>query len=84
MAAQWTPDMTTGIDELDQQHQELIRRVNAFAEALSTGAGAGQVAELLDFCLAYAEQHFALEEAHMERLNCPAAQIGRASCRERV
>ncbi len=26
----WTPDLSVGVDAIDDQHKELIRRMNAF------------------------------------------------------
>jgi len=73
MAVQWTPAMTTGIDELDKHHQVLIGKFNEFVDAMQAGSGSDKVKDILDFTLRYAAKHFAAEEAHMARANCPVA-----------
>ncbi|MBN1909517.1 MAG: hemerythrin family protein [Pirellulales bacterium] len=73
MAYLWTPALATGVAEVDQQHQELFRQVNALADAMRQGEGKGSIEQTLDFLANYALQHFASEEQHMSQMNCPAA-----------
>jgi hemerythrin len=65
MAIHWTPALSVGIDEIDEQHRELFARAARFAGAAREGRSAAEVGELLDFLHAYAVWHFGLEEAWM-------------------
>jgi hemerythrin len=73
MAARWLPSMTTGVTELDQQHQALIHHMNQLIEAKAEGRGKEELVATLDFLKAYSATHFAAEEALMARYGCPAA-----------
>jgi hemerythrin len=65
MAIRWTPALSVGIEEIDEQHRELFARAARFAEAAAAGRSAVELSELLDFLHAYAVWHFGLEEAWM-------------------
>jgi hemerythrin len=78
MIIKWDHEkMTTGVPEVDAQHQEWIRRYNEFDEAVSQGMGLEIVGSTLDFFTNYAETHFRLEEAYMNKRHCPAAEANR-------
>jgi hemerythrin len=79
MALQWTPAMSTGVPELDAQHQELFRQVNALNDAMLQRQGAAKVVQTIDFLLDYAVKHFSAEEACMHRHNCPTAAANKKS-----
>ena len=79
MIIKWDPEkMATGVPEVDEQHQEWIRRYNEFDEAVSEGKGLEVVRDALVFFANYAETHFRLEEACMNKRHCPAAEANRA------
>lgn len=59
----WTPDLETGIRQIDLQHQELIEIINEFEAALEAGDDARAMADLLPRLAAYVAFHFATEEA---------------------
>ena len=63
MALVWTQALAIGIEEIDEQHRELFRRVDRLLEA-AAGDG-GEVAPLLAFLREYVVQHFAAEERYM-------------------
>lgn len=66
MAITWDPTLATGIAEIDQQHQELFRRLDALVEAIRGGRSRDEVGHTLTFLEDYASHHFAAEEAQME------------------
>ncbi len=70
---QWTPQMTTGMPDLDKQHQEIIRRINELHELMQQGRGKTELSNLLKYLLDYTADHFAKEEACMAKYGCPAA-----------
>lgn len=69
----WTPEMSTDVKEIDDQHIELFEHVNAFVEKLRSGSGREEVVPMLDFLESYARKHFAYEERCMMKHRCPAA-----------
>ncbi|MBI5830913.1 MAG: hemerythrin family protein [Armatimonadetes bacterium] len=50
-----------------------INKLNELVEAMQSGAGDAKVREIVAFTATYAAKHFALEESHMARVNCPVA-----------
>jgi len=73
MAIEWNfGKMTTGLSQIDDQHQEWIRRLNAFEKAVVDQKGTDALQGTLDFLAQYTETHFLLEEACMRQYNCPA------------
>jgi hemerythrin len=75
----WDDSMSTGLPQIDAQHQELFARYNKLSEALARGGGASREAtgELLDFLQFYADWHFEREEDCMEQYRCPAAEANK-------
>jgi hemerythrin len=64
MPLQWTQALSVGIPEIDEQHQELFRRVDSVLVALLQG-DASEVARLLAFLDEYVVVHFGAEERFM-------------------
>lgn len=80
MAITWNQErMTTGVPEIDREHQELIRRFNEFHEAMTKGRGRDAAAKLLAFIVEYTENHFAHEEKCMRERRCPTAAANLAA-----
>ncbi len=65
--------LKTGVDVIDQQHKELIDRINKFFESLE--GGDPKVEELLDFLIEYARFHFDNEENYILSNRCPLLEI---------
>jgi hemerythrin len=68
---EWTDALSVGVPEIDRQHKELIRRVNAFICAVIEGQGKDKLGNLLSFMGNYAETHFKEEEKWMSKYNYP-------------
>jgi hemerythrin-like metal-binding protein len=64
--------MATGVESIDSQHQELIRRINELQEACMAGTAKEELMELLGFLGEYATSHFSHEEGVMQSHHCPA------------
>jgi len=62
----WTERLAVGVDELDAQHQELYRRVNAFLAALSERRAAAELEPLVRYLREYVREHFGDEQRLME------------------
>ncbi|GAB4264588.1 bacteriohemerythrin [Deferrisoma sp.] len=68
---QWEAKMATGIAKVDAQHKELIRQVNELMDAMKAGKGRQIIGDVLAFLGKYAVEHFATEEALMQRHGYP-------------
>jgi hemerythrin len=64
MTLDWTPALSVGVPEIDDQHRELFRRAARLLEGLRRGE-ADEVGPLVEFLHRYAAAHFAAEEATM-------------------
>ena len=70
---QWTPDMSVGVESLDNDHKLLLSLVNQLDEAVRAGRGEEQVAGVLESLLDYTAFHFEREQALMEACGYPDA-----------
>lgn len=70
MAISWSPELSVGCGELDDQHREIIRTIGEVQDRIgaadSSGAGAA-LGVLLEAVL----RHFSAEESLMERWSYP-------------
>ena len=78
----WNSDLETGHACIDAEHRELLTQLQALKDAVDQGAGRERIAELINILQTYVLGHFAREEAHMVKVNCPAADLNRAAHRE--
>ena len=67
MSMAWSPELSVGVEEIDNQHKGLIRQVSVFFEQLSNGRGAEDLPNLFKFIEIYVMTHFAMEEKYMTR-----------------
>lgn len=65
MTISWYPALAVGVREVDEQHKEIFRRVDALAQALMTRRGAEVVEPMFDFLGEYVVEHFGAEESLM-------------------
>lgn len=73
-----TPDLMVGIELIDNQHKELIDRINKFIDAISVSDRnvlASELENIFDFMLDYAQTHFSDEENLMAQHKCPILDI---------
>ncbi len=59
---EWTQDLRVGVDMIDEQHKELIARMNAFFDSMSHNDKQQKVLEMLAFLEEYVVKHFSEEE----------------------
>jgi hemerythrin len=71
MASRWTPALAVGVDEIDEQHRELFRRVDDLEDAIVARDDQGAL-RMLRFLEEYVRVHFAAEEGLMAALRYPA------------
>jgi hemerythrin len=58
----WNKNFETGIEIIDEQHQELFRKIDSITLAIYEGQGKKHVRELIDFLDVYISNHFETEE----------------------
>lgn len=71
MAIEWTPNLSVGVDSIDQQHQTLFHKANQLFEAGRNNKTKEFIAEMLEFLDEYTKQHFHSEEVYMKSISYP-------------
>jgi hemerythrin len=65
MSIAWTPALSVGIEEIDNQHRDLLQHVSVFFRHL--GNGPEEIATLFGFLEDYVHTHFSCEEKYMTK-----------------
>ena len=65
MALAWTPDLAVGVNEIDEQHKELFKKIDNLHAAMSKGMGKEEITKTLEFLEDYVKMHFGSEEKIM-------------------
>jgi hemerythrin len=68
---EWSESLSVGIEELDDQHKNLVEMVNRMHEAIHERHGSEAVQSILAELANYTVIHFAVEEALMRLLDYP-------------
>lgn len=65
----WDPAMlSVNVKEMDNEHIELIKRMNALHAAYTANKSTEELGRLVDALAAYTVKHFQDEEAYMEKV----------------
>jgi hemerythrin len=67
MTLQWDENLATKIGEIDEQHKELLDRLNAFLGAVWKGRGIQEIEKTISFLESHVSSHFTTEEEYMSR-----------------
>lgn len=67
----WTPNLSVGINLIDEQHQIWFDKAEKLFEAGKKNQAKEYIGELLDFLESYTKKHFADEENYMLRIRYP-------------
>lgn len=67
MGIKWSDDLSVGAGLIDDQHRELIARLDALIEEMGGGGGEDSCGDLLGFLEKYIVEHFSEEESYMVR-----------------
>jgi hemerythrin len=67
----WNKKIETGIRLIDNQHIELIRRIDALDVAIFKGTGRTELVKMLEYLASYVNEHFEAEEEMMIKVNYP-------------
>jgi len=68
---QWDDSLVTGLSEVDNQHQVLVRMICDLHEAMRAGQGKAQLEAIIGELSNYAVDHFGYEEKLMEQYKYP-------------
>jgi hemerythrin len=78
----WATILDIGLPELDEQHKELIGYSNELLRAMADGHGKDVLEELFEKLLDYTDYHFAAEEAYMDSIGYPEAELHKKTHRK--
>jgi hemerythrin len=68
---EWTPSLNVGIDEIDQEHLDLITRLNELYDSMQEQRTKAARVRILDTLVARTRLHFAHEERYMADRDYP-------------
>jgi hemerythrin-like metal-binding protein len=68
---QWTEDLATGVEKIDEQHKELFEKINDLVAAVKQSACKYKIGDVIKFLEDYVAFHFGEEEAYMLRFDYP-------------
>ena len=71
MEFEWTTSLSVGVDLIDEQHKQLIAKLNDLSRAVDRGWGAQKIIKTLDFLIEYTDFHFGTEQRYMMELDYP-------------
>lgn len=71
MPMYWTSELALGFSEIDDQHKEIIYRINQLVDACANGLCAIETQKMLDYLHTYVDKHFSGEEGIMEEIAYP-------------
>ncbi len=71
MAVTWTPDLSVGIRNIDDQHKIWFDKANELFEAGRQQKAKEYINTMIDFLDEYTKKHFKDEEAYMEEIRYP-------------
>ncbi|NIQ98124.1 MAG: hemerythrin family protein [Desulfuromonadales bacterium] len=78
----WDESLTTGVEEIDEQHKELFAHFDRLLKACKEGKGKDELLNMLGFLGEYADYHFRTEEAYMAKHGYEGLAAQRAQHRE--
>lgn len=65
MTIAWMPNLSVNDSQIDEQHKQLISKINELLEATKTGKGKEKINEIINFLGQYTINHFSHEERYM-------------------
>lgn len=68
---EWNNNLSVGIQEIDNQHRELIKKLNELAEYVQQKKGKDKIGTTLRFMKDYSKIHFSTEEEYMAKFEYP-------------
>lgn len=66
---EWDNSLSIGVEEIDNQHKELIKRLDGLAQSILQKKGKDKIGKMLRFMSDYGKIHFSSEEDYMAEHN---------------
>lgn len=66
---EWNEKLSTGIREIDKQHEKLVEQINVLHSAMRERKAKEVLGKILEELKAYTKYHFSTEEKAFERYN---------------
>lgn len=67
----WSPDFSTQVEDMDEQHKVLFRLINTLYKFIKKGVTGQLNIEVVDELVSYTEYHFGQEEQLMKKFHFP-------------
>jgi hemerythrin-like metal-binding protein len=67
----WEKSYETGIDQIDEDHKQLVKLINDLYEAMQDGSGGALLLPIFSALKHYTETHFTREERFMTTCDAP-------------
>lgn len=64
---EFTGNLVFNVEEVDEQHQELIRMINELDKRISDGTALSALTGIIDALIDYTSYHFSTEEAYFKK-----------------
>ncbi len=71
MEVKWEDELSTGVGMIDNQHKNLITRIQKLSRAIQHNKVGMEVLNLIKFLEDYSRSHFTTEEKYMKKYNYP-------------
>ena len=71
MSIQWTPNLSVGVEHIDDQHKFGLKRLMDYLKLEKREKAKEYINTMIDFLDEYTKQHFKDEEAYMEEIAYP-------------
>ncbi|MDI6617845.1 MAG: bacteriohemerythrin [Clostridiales bacterium] len=71
MSIKWTKNLEVGIEDIDNQHKELFKRIDDLFNACNAKLGKQEIGHTLDYLCDYVHTHFQNEEQYQRKYNYP-------------
>jgi hemerythrin-like metal-binding protein len=75
----WTPKLSVGMKDIDEQHKHFIDLINKTKEAVDAHAPRNAQKKILDDLVGYGRYHFETEERYFAKFKYPYAQAHMAA-----
>ncbi|NLM53193.1 MAG: hemerythrin family protein [Firmicutes bacterium] len=74
MAIAWTPDLSVGVEHIDEQHKTWFEKADELFEAGKERRAKEYINTMIEFLEEYTKQHFKDEETYMEEIGYPGLE----------
>ena len=71
----WHPNFSINIEEIDKQHQLLVKMINNLYDAMNAGEEKAVLQKLINRLNIYAAMHFAKEENYFDTFGYPETEL---------